>query len=347
MRWWGWGVDGQDPSLSGRGRGASARRAGRGGRKAPAGGAGGRAPAGARAAGVAARRSRRCGRGALTRRPPGARVAARGGQELPRPRAASDGDGSGAPDVVVYPASRGGAAVLAACQEAGAAVIPFGGGTSVVGGVEALRGELSRPSSRSTWRASTSSWTSTAVARWPRSRPGCAGPGRGAARRARPHARPLPAVVRVRHDRRLRGHPLGRAGLDRLRAHRRARAGLTLVSPTGEIRVRPVPASAAGPKLRELLVGSEGTLGVICDATLRSAPDARGASATRAGRSALRGGGRRLPHARAGGRRARRGPPLGRGGDAPVDGRRRHGLALRSGSAAPTCACAATRAAAS
>ena len=34
------------------------------------------------------------------------------------------------------------AAVLQACAEAGVAVVPFGGGTSVVGGLEALRGRL-------------------------------------------------------------------------------------------------------------------------------------------------------------------------------------------------------------
>ena len=49
----------------------------------------------------------------------------------------------------------------------------------------------------------------------PRGRAGAAGPG--------PHPRPLPAVVRVRDHRRLRRHPLGRAGVGRLRALRRAR----------------------------------------------------------------------------------------------------------------------------
>ena len=40
-------------------------------------------------------------------------------------------------------------------------------------------------------------------------------------------------------------------------------AGLKLAAPTGEIALAPQPASAAGPSLRQLVVGSEGTLGVI------------------------------------------------------------------------------------
>ena len=49
--------------------------------------------------------------------------------------------------------------------------------------------------------------------------------------------------------------------------------GLTAVLPDGEIlRLRPVPRSAAGPDLRRLLVGSEGTLAVVTEATLACRP---------------------------------------------------------------------------
>lgn len=44
---------------------------------------------------------------------------------------------------------------------------------------------------------------------------------------------------------------------------------LTLISPSGRLETRAVPASASGPELKQLLIGSEGTLGVITRAKLR------------------------------------------------------------------------------
>ena len=44
--------------------------------------------------------------------------------------------------------------------------------------------------------------------------------------------------------------------------------GVRLRAPAGELSSKTLPASAAGPSLRELVAGSEGTLGVIVDATL-------------------------------------------------------------------------------
>jgi alkyldihydroxyacetonephosphate synthase len=48
--------------------------------------------------------------------------------------------------------------------------------------------------------------------------------------------------------------------------------GLRCAAPAGDVDVRALPASAAGPKLRELLVGSEGTLGVITRAAFKVRP---------------------------------------------------------------------------
>src|ERR671933_2321022 len=48
---------------------------------------------------------------------------------------------------------------------------------------------------------------------------------------------------------------------------------LTVVLPTGElVETKPAPRAALGPELRELFIGSEGTLGVVTDVTLKIFP---------------------------------------------------------------------------
>src|SRR2546423_348309 len=42
-----------------------------------------------------------------------------------------------------------------------------------------------------------------------------------------------------------------------------------LIAPTGELRTLETPHSAAGPALRELILGSEGTLGIVTDIEAR------------------------------------------------------------------------------
>src|SRR6202000_2649876 len=61
-----------------------------------------------------------------------------GSVDLARRRAGRVGD---TPDAVVGPADAAGVGrLIDACASHGVAVVPFGGGTSVVGGVEPLRG---------------------------------------------------------------------------------------------------------------------------------------------------------------------------------------------------------------
>ena len=116
------------------------------------------------------------------------------------------------------------ARVLDACASSGIAVVPFGGGTSVVGGVEPLRDglaavDLARPGADGDGLAASTTRSLTADFG-----PGLRGPqAEAGARRARADARAFPAVVRVRDGRRLGRDPLRRPGLDRLREHREAR----------------------------------------------------------------------------------------------------------------------------
>ncbi len=49
-------------------------------------------------------------------------------------------------------------------------------------------------------------------------------------------------------------------------------AGGTLETPKGTLKIRSMPASSAGPDLREMVLGSEGTLGILSEVKLRVTP---------------------------------------------------------------------------
>ena len=114
--------------------------------------------------------------------------------------------------------------VLEWCGERGAAVIPYGGGTSVVGGVEARvgdelrgRGDARPRPARPRARDRPDLARGADPGRRDRARP------RGPAARARPHAAPLPAVVPALDARRVDRDARGRSLRDSLHAHRRPR----------------------------------------------------------------------------------------------------------------------------
>ena len=188
------------------------------------------------------------------------------------------GDGSGAPDAVVRPGSEAEvAASLAACADAGVAVIPFGGGTSVVGGVEALRGEHSAAVSMDLGRMDRvldidrESLTG-------RFEPGLLGPALesrlervGVTLGHFPQSFEFSTVGGWVATRSAGQASTGYGRIDELVE------SVACVAPAARVATREVPASASGPALRELLVGSEGTLGVITAATLRlrRRPEAR------------------------------------------------------------------------
>ena len=207
-----------------------------------------------------------------------ARVGHAAGRSYPDLVRLRSGDGSGAPDAVVLPASEDEvAATLAACEDAGVAVVPFGGGTSVVGGVEPLRDGFGAVISLDLRRMD----RLTDVDRLSLSatfEPGVLGPraetllaSRGLTLGHFPQSFEFATIGGFVATRSAGQASTGYGRIDELVL------GLRCVAPAGVVVVKPLRASAAGPALRELLVGSEGTLGVITEATLsvRPLPQAR------------------------------------------------------------------------
>ena len=174
-----------------------------------------------------------------------------------------------APDAVVCPATREQvAAVLEVCVEHEIAVVPFGGGTSVVGGVEPERGRfgavvaLDLAGLDRMLALDERSLTATFEA-------GVRGPAAEAQLAARgltlghfPQSFEYATIGGYVATRSAGQASTGYGRIDDLVL------GLRCATPAGELRVDPVPASAAGPSLLELIVGSEGTLGVVTEATL-------------------------------------------------------------------------------
>jgi len=181
-----------------------------------------------------------------------------------------------APDAVVAPGSEEEvAAVLRACAQDGVAVVPFGGGTSVVGGLAPERGRHRAVISLDLGRLD------GVLELDERSRTA----------RLQPGIR-LPELDRILGARGLTlgHHPQSYewatvGGCVATRSSGQASTGfgridehvvaLRCQTPAGELATLPVPATAAGPSLRELLVGSEGTLGVLSEITLAVRPVAR------------------------------------------------------------------------
>jgi len=182
-------------------------------------------------------------------------------------------EGQTAPDAVVCPDDHAAvAAVLRVCGDRGIAVVPFGGGTSVVGGVDPVRGahasvialdltrtaallDLDEVSLLATFGAGTTG----------------------------PQAEELLGA---------RGYTLGHfpqsfayaslGGYAATRSSGQASRGygrfddlvhaLRIATPAGDLDLGRSPASAAGPDLRQLFLGSEGTFGILTEVTVRIRP---------------------------------------------------------------------------
>jgi len=183
------------------------------------------------------------------------------------------GDCEAAPDAVVRPRTHEQVqAVLGACAEAGAAVVPFGGGTSVVGGLEAERAGFAAVVSLDLGAMdaveAVDERSLTAVLQ-----PGLRLP--EADRALRAHGLTLGHAPQSYEWATVGGCVATRSAGQSSTGHGRIEANVLAVrcaTPAGELATLGVPASAAGPALRELVVGSEGVLGVITRVALRVRP---------------------------------------------------------------------------
>ncbi|MER5942283.1 FAD-binding oxidoreductase [Streptomyces sp. NPDC001928] len=182
-----------------------------------------------------------------------------------------DGEVDDVPAAVVLPATHDDVlAVLRACAEHGLAVVPFGGGTSVVGGLA--------PSRRGAFVALDLRRMDALLAVDPVSRTATLQPGlRG----------PQAEALLAEHGFTLGHFPqsfewASIGGFAAARSSGQASAGygrfdemvlgLTVATPEGTIDTGRAPRSAAGPDLRQLLLGSEGAFGVITSVTVRIRP---------------------------------------------------------------------------
>jgi len=177
-----------------------------------------------------------------------------------------------APDaVLVPPDAEAVKRVLDLCDAEGVAVVPFGGGTSVVGGVEPLRGEHARLVSLDL--ASLRDVELDERSLTARLGAGLRGPEAEAALAARgvtlghfPQSFEYATIGGFAATRSAGQASSGYGRFDSLVTAAR------LIAPRGELSTRETPHSAAGPALRELILGSEGILGVIPDVTVRVRP---------------------------------------------------------------------------
>jgi alkyldihydroxyacetonephosphate synthase len=205
-----------------------------------------------------------------------ARAARAGGKsylDLLRRRA---GDLLGAPDAVVFPASHHEVCeVLGVCAAQDVAVVPYGGGTSVVGGLEPVRGGhralVSLDLSRLAALHEVDSESLTV-----RVGPGLRGPVAESLLAA--EGLTLGHLPQSHEQATLGGYAVTRSAGQASTGYGRFDdlvVGLRAATPAGDLDLGRAPASAAGPDLRQLVLGSEGTLGIVTELTLQVQPRPR------------------------------------------------------------------------
>ncbi len=176
------------------------------------------------------------------------------------------------PDAVVYPADQGQvAALLAWAADRDIAVIPFGGGSSVLGGVEPQPGE--RPTITLDLARLDRVLAIDPVSRTARIQAGATGPEIEAQLNAQgftlghfPQSFEFSTLGGWIATRAAGQNSIGYGKIEHLTQ------AVRVVTPVGIVETKDTPATAAGPSLLQALVGSEGAYGVIVEATMRIHP---------------------------------------------------------------------------
>ena len=174
------------------------------------------------------------------------------------------------PDAVVVPSSPAEVQqVVEVCAASGVGLVPFGGGTSVVGGVAALRGDKDAVVVLDLVRLD-KLVSVDAVSRLAVFQAGVVAP--EAERLLAAHGLTLGHVPQSFERATIGGFAATRSSGQASSGYGRFEdmvEGVRLATPVGEWRLGGAPASAAGPDLKQLVVGSEGVFGVITEVALR------------------------------------------------------------------------------
>jgi alkyldihydroxyacetonephosphate synthase len=194
------------------------------------------------------------------------------GQSLPDLIALRSGHGLVFPDGVAQPASEADAAALMAlAAEREWTLIPYGGGTSVAGHVNPRAGRS--PVLTVSLARLTRLVDFDAESRLATFEAGIAGP--AVEQHLGAFGYRLGHYPQSFEYSSLGGWIATRSSGQQSRGYGRIEdlfAGGTLVAPAGTLRLPPFPASAAGPDLRHLVLGSEGRIGIVTEAIVRVSP---------------------------------------------------------------------------
>src|SRR5690606_41695450 len=176
-----------------------------------------------------------------------------------------------APDAVVYPRSADEAlAVVKLCADEEIALIPYGGGSSVVGGVNAISKSLGGAVVTLDTTLMTRIIQIDKVSMTARIEAGIYGP--HLEEQLQSHGVTLGHYPQGVPRSTLGGWIAARGAGQQSNRYGKAEKWLVsakLATPKGFWTTEATPASAAGPNLNQLVAGSEGTLGVIVEATVK------------------------------------------------------------------------------